>query len=361
MSKYLILLTAFTIACTDDTPASNNTTQNSADASSDVKKNNNKDAATKDDVRKTDVKVAADVGKDASSKDVDTQDTKTPPVEILRFVVIGDQGTGSQNQYDVGIAMGNVCTALGGCDFGLLLGDNFYSSGVSSVTDDMFNTHFALPYAPVDFPFYAVLGNHDLGGDGLGIDLDRDKAKYQIDYSQTNPKWQMPAEYYSFNAGPVFFAALDTTDIFFRGDDAQERDIPAWAAASNAPWKIAFGHHPFISNGKHGNAGEYDGVKFIPIANGEYIEDFVKDRICGKYDFYLAGHDHSRQDLVAKCGTEFIVSGAGAKTTEIKGDNPNHFQSDEVGFLLMEATTNTMKIQFYDKSGNLDHTRMVTR
>ncbi len=356
MLKYFIAIIVLSFACsTDDVLVENNASNDMSEPT----KNDMKSPTVPQDGGDTDVSISKDM---VAAKDVDDNpDVKTPPPTVLRFVVIGDQGTGSQNQYDVGISMGQVCTALGGCDFGLLLGDNFYQSGVSSVDDEMFNTHFAMPYSPLDFPFYVVLGNHDLGGDGAGFDLDRNKANYQIDYSNVNPKWQMPNVYYSFDAGPVFFAALDTTDIFFKGDSAQERDIPAWAAASTAPWKIAFGHHPYISNGKHGNAGDYDGLEFIPVVNGEDIEEFVSNHICGKYDFYLAGHDHSRQDLVAKCGTEFIVSGAGAKTTEIKGSNPNHFQSDQVGFLLMEATPTTMKIQFYDKDGVLEHTRMVNR
>ncbi len=368
MTKPFTLIFLFLIACNADTSESSasridpnkrdlpvqNNEQISSDAGKVLDRGKSRDQGTLKDV-------GDDGGRDPGLDMDKVKDATQDPPEILRFVAIGDQGEGNQKQYDVGVSMGKVCDALGGCDFGLLLGDNFYDSGVDSVNDDMFNSHFAMPYNHLDFPFYAVLGNHDLGGGGLGIDLDRSKADYQIRYSQMNPKWIMPSEYYSFSAGPVFFAGLDTTDIFFRGDSDQERDIPAWASSAGTKWKIAFGHHPYISNGKHGNAGEYDGVKFLPIANGEYIEDFVKDHICGKYDFYLAGHDHSRQDLVSKCGTEFIVSGAGAKTTEIKGNNPNHFQSDKEGFLLMEATESTMKIQFYDKDGNLDHTRRVTR
>ncbi len=284
------------------------------------------------------------------------------PTEMMRFVAIGDQGTGSDMQIKVGLAMDTVCKSLGGCDFGLLLGDNVYDTGVSSADDILFMTTFEIPYGGLGFPFYAVLGNHDLGGDGLGVDRDQNKADYQIGYSDLNPLWIMPSRYYEFSKGPLHFVALDTTKIFFGDDDDQRRDVPQLIANAAGRWKIAFGHHPYYSNGKHGNAGEYDNVPFIPIANGENVRSFVEDRICGQVDFYICGHDHSRQDLIPDCqGTQFIVSGAGAKTTELGGSNGAHFESDVEGFLLIEATNTVFKIRFYDENGVMDHERTVTR
>lgn len=282
--------------------------------------------------------------------------------EVTRFVAIGDQGTGSDTQRQVADSIGRVCTSLGGCDFGLLLGDNFYDSGVDAVDDSLFMMYFVIPYGDLAFPFYSILGNHDLGGDGLGVDLDPNKADYQIEYSAMNPQWIMPAEYYEFTEGPLYFVGLNTTDVFFSRDDDQRQDIPNWVQNAGAPWKIAFGHHPYISNGPHGNAGEYEGTPFVPVVNGANVKDFMESVVCGNFDFYICGHDHSRQDLVETCNdTQFIVSGAGAKTTDLEGDNDAHFEADTEGFLLMEATDTTMKIQFYDAAGTLEHSRMVTR
>jgi len=87
----------------------------------------------------------------------------------------------------------------------------------------------------------------------------------------------------------------------------------------------------------------------------------MDDLVCGQFDLYICGHDHSRQDLVATCGTEFVVSGAGAKTTELEGSNPNHWQSDQEGFLIVDATPMALTIQFYDQNGTLEHTRIINR
>ncbi len=290
-------------------------------------------------------------------------DMGTPPGRFVRFVAIGDTGTGSDTQKRVGQSIGNVCTALGGCDFGMLLGDNVYDSGVDSVDDALFTSYFEVPYGHLAFPWYVVLGNHDLGGDGLGIDLDSGKADYQVNYSQLNPKWKMPAEFYQVDLDPVWMVGLNTTDAFFSVDSSQRNTVPGWLASAPADrWKIAFGHHPYISNGKHGNAGEYEGLPFVPIANGEGVKRFIEDHVCGKFDIYLSGHDHNRQDLGEKCGTTFIVSGAGAKTTDIKDrGNTTFFEADTEGFAILDMTPTTAKIQFYDENGVLEHERTITR
>jgi tartrate-resistant acid phosphatase type 5 len=310
----------------------------------------------------SDVGVEPDVSNPLVDMGVIDTDMGKPVENLIRFVAIGDQGTGSATQRKIGAMMGTVCQSLGGCDFGLLLGDNVYGSGVSSIDDALWLSHFEEPYGGLPFSFYAVLGNHDLGGDGLGLDLDQNKATYQVDYGQINSQWKMPARYYDFSSGPAHFVALDTTAIFFGTDSNQRQDVDAMIARAGSRWKIAFGHHPYYSNGPHGNAGKYDNVPFIPIANGENIRSFIDAEICGKVDFYICGHDHSRQDLVPTCqGTQFIVSGAGAKTTELGGSNPTHYESDVEGFLLVEATDTRFTIRFYDENGVMNHERTVTR
>ena len=61
------------------------------------------------------------------------------------------------------------------------------------------------------------------------------------------------------------------------------------------------------------------------------------------------------------CGTEFIVSGAGAKTTEIEGSGPSHYTSDQEGFLMIEATPNQLDVYFFDANGVENHHRTITR
>jgi N-acetylmuramoyl-L-alanine amidase len=61
---------------------------------------------------------------------------------------VGDTGTGGPDQFKVAGAIFQTC-ASSGCDFGLLLGDNFYPDGVSSADDPQRKTKFEQPYFAV--------------------------------------------------------------------------------------------------------------------------------------------------------------------------------------------------------------------
>lgn len=74
-------------------------------------------------------------------------------------------------------------------------------------------------------------------------------------------------------------------------------------------------------NGEHGNAGNYERCgNFCPeIINGASLKRLFEDVICGNADIVLSAHDHKLQWPMARCGTEFIVSGAGSKTAQLVG------------------------------------------
>ena len=301
--------------------------------------------------------------------------------ELVRFIALGDAGEGNDNQFAVGAAIKTICDAKTddspGCLFAIYLGDNFYESGVDGVSDPQFQTKFEEPYADLDFPFYIAMGNHDYGGDcffsdcgGLGNEFERSEA--QIEYSDMSDKWTMPDVFYTFVQEHVQFYALDTTALMWDGwwwDDMPEGQ-EAWfsqeTAQSDATWKIAFGHHPYISNGRHGNAGSYEGLDWSGFPDalvGDYVQEFMELYVCGEMDIMFSGHDHNRQWLEPTCGTEFIVSGAGAKTTDLEGrGNPTFFEDDQKpGFMWIEIRDNCMTGSFYDDQANLDFTQQVCK
>jgi len=176
----------------------------------------------------------------------------------VRFIAVGDAGTGQASQYRVANAMRNKCE-LDGCDFVLLLGDNIYENGVESMSDAQFQTKFEQPFKYIDAPFYVVTGNHDYGGHGIGFVYDIEKALYQVDYAGISPnsKWRMPGRYYQFSDQNITFFGLDTTAQMYGDDDLQRQEVAQWINDAQSEWKIAFGHHPYKSNGPHGNAGSY--------------------------------------------------------------------------------------------------------
>ncbi len=269
---------------------------------------------------------------------------------MVRFIALGDAGEGNDAQFAVADVVEQVCAARG-CEFVLYLGDNFYDVGVDSTMDQQFQDKFEMPYADLDLPFYITLGNHDYGT--LGNEWA--KSQYQIEYTEFSDKWTMPNEWYSFDAAHVTFISLDSAALFWNHNVGDQREfLQGVLAGTEAQYTVAFAHHPFISNGPHGNAGNYEGVSFVPIVNGENIEEFVEDEVCGKVDVYFSGHDHSRQWHPNTCGTEFIVSGAGAKNTDFENRDNNpapYFQDDETpGFAWVEIDGSTMTMAWFDQN-----------
>lgn len=274
----------------------------------------------------------------------------------VRFVALGDAGEGNEAQAEVGQMIATVCEERG-CDFALYLGDNFYDVGVSSADDVQFETKFQTPYEPVDLTFHITLGNHDYGS--LGNEWA--KSAYYLEYSANNPKFSLPSEYYSFQAEHVHFVSLDTSQLFWSHDVPAQRQWLQQDLAGLTGWKIVFGHHPYISAGEHGNAGNYEGLG--GILGGGNVRDFFEDEICGKVDVYICGHDHSRQWITSDCGTDFIVSGAGSKLDDLPNRDDVAFEyaeNETEGFLWVEIIDDSFTGIFFDRMGNAQYERTIT-
>jgi tartrate-resistant acid phosphatase type 5 len=269
---------------------------------------------------------------------------KSPP-EIVRFIAFGDAGAASGAQYAVAEAMAAVCAARG-CDFAVMLGDNFYPAGVRSVHDPQFETKFEEPYAALDMPFFAALGNHDNGEPAAHMAY----GDFQVAYSQRtdrpSDRWRMPARYYKFSApltgvdrasDPPYvdLFGLDSTPLTPYAEDPDPKWQPAtygtaqlrWLqralAGSTAPWKIVFAHHPY--------------------EDGPVWRQFLQQSVCAAgVDLMLQGHDHLLRWLkpVPGCGkTEFVTSGAGgAQLTFVEDEAPAYWQVSRYGFFWFEAS-----------------------
>ena len=293
------------------------------------------------------------------------------PSATVRFAAVGDTGRATAGQTAMAAVLADVC-ARQGCDFVLLLGDNAYEEGLESVEDPRWTTLFEAPFAAVGAPFHPVLGNHDGGRRGMGLDLAR--GDVQVAYSAFSARWSMPGRWYSLRRGAVDLFALDTPLAQLDGlgapvvgryrdrMDAQRAWVRQALASSAAPWRIGYGHHPLLSNGRHGDAGDYDGAGLVPFVNGTGVRDFLQDELCGRVDLYLSGHDHNRQWLVPDCeGTQLMVLGAGAKTTKLEGSHPVRFADDsQTGFAWFEATETQLRAEFWNQRGERDFAGVVS-
>jgi hypothetical protein len=299
----------------------------------------------------------------ASGATTPTTSTTTTTVPsgggVVRFAALGRTGKGDAGQLAVAAALEAKCEASG-CDFIHLLGNNILPNGVESTTDGQWQEKFEIPYAGIDLSFFAVLGNHDYGGDGAGYEFG--KGQFQIDRTALSAKWRMPAAHYHRTMGPAEFFALDTNLQMYGMDAGQRTDVAGWIAASTAPWRIAVGAHSYLSNGPHGNAGEYDGLPFLPIVNGAGVKSFLEDVVCGRVDVYLSAFDMSLQWLEPTCsGTELLVSGTGAAATTLPGTNPTRFQSTALGFVYVVIAGNTLTAEFIDTTGAVLFSRTITK
>jgi len=297
---------------------------------------------------------------DSTGEDPTTTTTTGMPGEgepgVVRFAAFGDTGEGNDAQQMVANAAEIVC-AERGCDFALLLGDNFYDVGTTSTMDTQFTDKFETIYAGLDMPFWVVLGNHDYGE----FANDWARGNYQVEYTNFSDKWMLPHYWYTFtsDSGGTEFFAFDTARMMWNHDVGDQRTwMTEQLAASTAAWKVAFAHHPYISNGAHGNAGNYEGIPGLPFISGVQVKEFIDDFVCGQAQIYISGHDHNRQMFDPVCGTYFFVSGASAKTSDFEYHdvNPTEWEDDtREGFLWVEIEGVTMTAAFYDLDGNLDH------
>src|ERR1700704_1553519 len=139
----------------------------------------------------------------------------------VRFVAIGDMGTGAPPQYEVAQRMLEFHQKFP-FNFVIMLGDNIY--GGNSPLD--LKKKFETPYKPLldaGVQFYASLGNHD----------DTNERFYKF----FNMDGQ---QYYSFKKGNVQFFALDSDYL----DPKQLAWLEKELASAGSDWKICYFHHP---------------------------------------------------------------------------------------------------------------------
>ena len=237
----------------------------------------------------------------------------SPVNDKIRFAVIGDWGTGDQNQFGIARQM-LAAHQRSPFDFIISAGDNVYPNG----SGKYFARHFEEPFSSLlkdRVKFYSVLGNHD-------VDAGRqDQRQY--------PLFNMGGEnYYKIERGNGIaeFFMLDSTDF----GATQANWLESSLRDSKAKWKIAVFHHPIYSSGKqHGSA----------IGLRKRLEPLFT-----RYGVNVAfsGHDHIYERTKPQQGIQYFVSGAGGKVrrgdidegtglTAASFDEDNHFMVIEIG------------------------------
>jgi predicted phosphodiesterase len=266
----------------------------------------------------------------ASAPLADAQDLKVPNKGDVKFAVIGDMGTASREQREVGQQMALFFKKFP-FTFVITVGDNIL--GADSAAD--FKTKFEGPYTELltaGVKFYATLGNHD--------------NPEQRNYGLFNMTGQ---RYYTFRAsksgpakivsGGVRFFALDSNYL----DAEQLAWLEKELSSSGSDWKIAVFHHPLYSSGKtHGSS--LDLRKMLEPLFVRYGVNVV-----------FSGHDHIYERIKPQQGITYFVSGSAG--TLRKGDygRPQAFSAtgfdSDFEFMLVEIDGSKMYFQAVSRTG----------
>jgi tartrate-resistant acid phosphatase type 5 len=258
----------------------------------------------------------------------------------VRFATIGDYGK-------VGSAEADVAKLVKSWnpDHVLTVGDNNYESGEASSIDaniGQYYRSFIYPYrgkygaGASTNRFWPVLGNHDYR---------TDNATPYLNY------FALPGNerYYHIRQGPVHFFAVNSNSEEPDGNSSSSRQaswLKSALAASTAPWKVVFFHHPPYSSGQHGNSV----VMQWPF------------KLWGAH-IVLAGHDHTYERLIVN-GLPYIVNGLGGKSRysfgTAKSGSVVRYNSD-YGAQLVDATDQSMSLKFYARSGALIDSYTMTK
>lgn len=248
----------------------------------------------------------------------------------VRFAVIGDTGSGSAQQRDIGNMMIKY-HALFPFEFVLMMGDNMY--GGEAPHD--FEKKFASPYKALldqKVKFYATLGNHD--------------QALQVNYVNFNMNGK---EYYRFKKGDIAFYSLNSNYM----DKKQVKWLEDELSRETAKWKVMFCHHPPYSSAKKHGSDEQLREVVEPI--------FLKYGV----DVVLTGHDHVYERVKPQKGIYYFVSGAGGKlrTGDIdkrSGITEKSYDRD-LHFMLFEVDGDQMHFQAIARNGETIDFGVITR
>lgn len=248
----------------------------------------------------------------------------------VRFAVIGDTGSGSSKQRDVGDMMVQY-RALYPFEFVLMMGDNLYGGE----TPQDFVKKFAEPYKVLldnKVKFYATLGNHD--------------QALQVNYENFNMNGK---EYYRFTKGNVAFYSLNSNYM----DKKQVKWLEDQLAADTSEWKVCFFHHPpYSSAKKHGSDDQLREV-VEPI--------FLKYGV----NVVLTGHDHVYERIKPQKGIYYFVSGAGGqlRTGDVSETSPLTEKSydRDMHFMLFEVAGDQMYFQAISRTGETIDSGVIAR
>jgi Calcineurin-like phosphoesterase/Fibronectin type III domain len=259
----------------------------------------------------------------------------------VTFAAIGDYGSNDANEQDVA----NLVKSWNP-DFIISLGDNNYPDGEAATIDANVGKYYQEyigsykgSYGPgaTTNRFWPCVGNRDWEN------LTGAKLQPYLDYF-TLPNNE---RYYDFVQGPVHFFVLDSDSREPDGVTSTSKQalwLKSRLAASTAPWKIVYLHHPPFSSR-------------TPFTNLQW-----PFREWGA-NIVLSGHAHLYERIM-KNGFPYIINGLGGESlgsfaTATEGSLVR-FGSD-FGALRITAGSTTLSLEFITRKGVLVDSYTISR
>ena len=250
--------------------------------------------------------------------------------DSVRFLVIGDTGTGTDKQHELAGVMLRYWQSFP-YEFVLMLGDNMYGSEKSRDFKKKFEDVYK-PLLDQKVKFYAALGNHD--------------ESNQRFYEFFNMEGQ---EYYRFGKGNASFYSLNSNYM----DKKQVDWLNDKLRADTSEWKIAFFHHPpYSSGGAHGSD-----TKLREIVEPIFLRHGV--------DVVFAGHEHFYERIKPQKGIYYFISGSGGKLR--RGDVKKGSQltekayDNDMSFMLIEIAKDQLHFQVVSRTGETVDAGIIAR
>lgn len=247
----------------------------------------------------------------------------TPSPQRMRdatfgFVVVGDFGTGGDQQYHVSRAV-RAWTRGHRTDAFISAGDTIYPSGDPRYFEESWIEPYGWLYDD-GIEVIGSLGNHDYAAG------DRGRAVMQL--------LEMPARWYRVALGDADVIVLDGN---VPDHPAQSRWLARQLRVVDKPWTIVVVHQPPYSCSRAGD----ERVRDAWVA-------LMEDR---GVDLVISGHEHNYQRLVSAAGTTYVVTGGGGDSLYEIGDcdtsTPRLIDSDDENFhfLTIEGSDSRLKVQ----------------
>ena len=205
----------------------------------------------------------------------------------LRFWVLGDFGSGTNNQKNVYQAY-LAATANRPADLWVWLGDNAYSYGLE---DEYQQLVFPI-YGPTlrNTPIFITPGNHDYADSETNFNVAYYKLFSFPEKGESGGVASNSKSYFSANYGNVHLISLDSQgrpDGQYRLYDTTSTQVQ-WLkrdlAANKLPWTIVIFHHPPYSKGSH-NSDTEESMRLLRENLTPILERFGVDLV-------LNGHSH---------------------------------------------------------------------